>query len=170
MSDWTVTDRPIKTPYGVIHYGNGCRDDYPNMVTVDMLPEEGGNLLITLQRPAMKALLAAQVRYAKRMGWSKQRIEKRTVKIGAKKYPIGRPIVMLPGTNRTCEIQTKLYNSDHNRYAAPQITGHTRGLAVDRSNAQPNLSIVDACLAAEGWTRVRPTDEPWHWSAPGVTI
>ena len=169
MSDWTPSERPIKTPEGIIHYGGPCRDDYPNMVTVDMLPEEGGNLLITLQRPAMKALLAAQVRFAKRSGWKKARIDKRQVKIGAKRYPIGRPVVILPGTNRTCATQTQLYNSDKNRYAAPQITGHTRGLAIDRSNSQEELAVVDACLAQAGWNRTRPTDEPWHWSY-GVTI
>lgn len=169
MSDWTPVDRPIKTPNGIIHYGGPCRDDYPNMERVDMLPEQGGNLILVLQRPVMRALLAAQVRYAKKSGWSQERIERNTVRIGAKKVPIGRPIIILAGTNRTCATQTALYRKDPNRYAAPQITGHTRGLAIDRSNAQPNLADVDQCLKLEGWTRTRPDDEPWHWTY-GVTI
>ena len=168
MSDWTPVERPIRTPNGIIHYGGPCKDDYPNMERLDQDPD-GANIILVLQRPAMKAFLAAQVRYARKSGWSKERIERNTVRIGTKRYPVGRTIVILPGTNRTCATQTALFRKDPNRYAAPQITGHTRGLAIDRSNAQPNLAIVDQCLRLEGWTRTRPDDEPWHHSY-GVTI
>lgn len=141
-----------KTPYGTIHWGGDCRDDYPNFVTYDT---GGGNTVITLQRPAMRALWAAQVRYAKRVGWSEKRLEEN---------PRGRPIQMLVGTNRTCATQWRLYREDSKRYAHPNTTLHTRGLALDVSQAQPNLEIIYRALASEGWKRVRPDDEPWHWS------
>ena len=154
MSDWTHTERRIKTPYGYVRYGGPCRDSYPSFRTLDQFPENDGNVVLTLQGPAMRAFKAAQVRYAKR-SWSAKRF---------KANPDGRPIIILAGTNRSCATQRALYASDPNRYANPNVTGHTRGLAIDRSNAQPYLSIVDQCLAAEGWNRTRPDDEPWHWS------
>lgn len=162
MAEWTAQPSRRRTPYGYVHYGNGCEDSYPNMVVYDASPR-GHGLVLTLQRPAMRALLAAQVRYAKRSGWTKVRIERNTVKVGGKVYLEGRPIIILPGTNRTCETQAALYRSDSSRYARPEITGHTRGIAIDRSNAQPNLKVIDECLFAEGWRRVR-SDETWHWS------
>lgn len=55
----------ISTPTGTIHYGGPCRDDYPNMVTLD---QGGGNTVLTLQRPAMRAFVAAQLLYAKQIG------------------------------------------------------------------------------------------------------
>lgn len=169
MSEWTPAPSRRKTPYGYIRYGGPCRDDYRNMVTYDATPQ-GSGLVLTLQRPAMQALLAARVRYAKRSGWSKQRIARNTVKIkGLGTVPEGRPIIMTPGTNRSCETQARLYASDRSRYASPAITGHTRGLALDVSTAQANQDIIKACLRAEGWTQTRPGDEPWHWSY-GVTI
>jgi hypothetical protein len=163
MSDWTPQERKIKTPYGIIHYGGSCNDHYANFRTIDQFPGNDGNVVLTLQGPAMRAFIAAQVRYARRT------MDKKKFDTFIKKNPNGRPIIILAGTNRSCSTQRSLWLSDKNRYASPDITGHTRGLAIDRSNAQPNLNIVDQCLAAEGWNRTRPDDEPWHWSY-GVTI
>lgn len=157
MSEWTPTERKIATPYGIIRYGGVCRDDYRSMQTYD---QGGGNTVLSLQRPAMTAFKAAQMRYAKRSGWSKARRERN---------PNGRPIKVLPGTNRTCETQQRLYSSDRNRYASPAITGHTRGLAIDVDQSQPNLATIGQVLRAEGWTQTRPVDEPWHFSY-GVTV
>jgi hypothetical protein len=142
----------IRTPYGTIHYGPECKDDYGNMVTYD---SGGGHTILTLQRPAMKSLWAAQVRYAKRSGWSAKRLERE---------PKGRPILVLPGTNRTCATQLRLWRSDSSRYAHPDVTGHTRGLALDLTMAQANFQTVVRCLKAEGWEWCRPDDEPWHCS------
>lgn len=151
------TYRDYRTPFGVIHYKpTACRDDYPNMVTYD---QGAGHTSLTLQRAAMRAFWAAQVRYARSCGWSKARL---------RRNPKGRPIYVLPGTNRTCATQARLYRSDPDRYAHPNVTGHTRGIAIDVSQAQPNLVKVDRALRAEGWTQVR-SDEPWHWSF-GVTV
>lgn len=163
MTGWTPTERTYNTPYGQIRYGGACRDDYPNMVTYDASPR-GSGLVLTLQRPAMRALLAAQVRYAKRSGWTKARIEKSKIRIGGKTYLEGKPIIMTVGTNRTCATQTALYKSDPQRYAAPQYTGHTRGLALDVSTSQPNQVVIHQCLNLEGWNKARPDDEPWHES------
>ena len=151
MSDWTASERRIKTPYGFIYYGGPCRDRYPNFRRYD---PEGTGLTVTLQGPALRALKAAQVRYAKRTGWTKARLDK---------HPEGRVITLLAGTNRACSTQAALYRSDPNRYADPKYTGHCRGLALDVSQAQPNLKIIYSCLALEGWKRAR-SDEPWHHS------
>ncbi len=149
---WTPTQRDYRTPYGVIHYGGRCKDDYANMVTYD---QGGSHTILRLQRPAMKAFWGAQVRLAKRLGWSAARI---------KANPKGRFILILPGTNRTCAMQAALRRLDPNRYASPAITGHTRGLAIDVRQDQSNLKLINTALIAEGWNRVRPDDEPWHYS------
>lgn len=149
---WTEQERAYRTPYGRIWYGGPCRDDYPNLVTYD---QGGGHTVLTLQRPAMRAFWAAQVRLAKRLGWSERRLEE---------HPHGKPIRVLPGTNRTCATQHRLWKSDPKRYARPEITGHTRGLAIDVDQTQGYLELVRRCLLAEGWRQVRPDDEPWHFS------
>jgi len=158
MSEWTPRERKIETAHGTIHYGGPCKDDYGNMVIYD---PAGSAIILTLQRPAMRAFWEAEVIYAKRMGWSDERI--------ANNGGHGRPISVTPGTNRTCATQAKLYASDPNRYAEPKITGHTRGLAIDVSQAQANLDKINRALRLAGWTQARPDDEPWHWSY-GVTI
>lgn len=145
--------RDYKTAYGVIHYGpEQCRDDYPNFVVYD---QGGSSVVLTLQRPAMEAFQAAEVRVAKRLGWSDERIKKN--------HGHGRAISVLAGTNRTCATQARLYASDSNRYAAPNSTGHTRGIAIDVNQAQEHLDLINTALYAEGWRRARP-GEPWHWS------
>lgn len=145
MSDWTPTERTIKTPNGIIRYGGPCCDTYPNMETYD---QGGGHTILVLQRPAMKAFKAAEVRYGKRT-----------------KRPSGqRDILVSVGTNRTCATQTALYRKDSRRYADPRITGHTRGLAIDLRTDQPNFELIRSLLRLEGWKQTRPEDEPWHMS------
>lgn len=144
MSDWTRTERKIKTPRGIIYYGGPCKDRYPNFETYD---QGDGHTIFTLQRPAMKAFKAAEERYRNKTNAQKD-------------------LRVLAGTNRTCAQQTALYRSDSNRYAPPQYTGHTRGLAIDidQSQGAQNLRYIYTALANEGWKRSRPDDEPWHWS------
>jgi hypothetical protein len=160
MSEWTPAPSKRKTEYGYVYYGGSCRDDYPNFRTYD---QGGGNTVVTLQKPALLALLEAQVKLARALGWSKARIARENKAVDGKKYPEGRPIEVLPGTNRTCATQAALYRSDSSRYADPRYTGHTRGIAIDVDQRQPNLSKVNAALAAAGWRRAR-SDEPWHFS------
>jgi len=160
MSEWTRTPTKRKTEYGYIYYGGACRDDYPNFRTYD---QGGGNTIVTLQKPALLALLEAQVKFARASGWSKARIQRNQKAIDGKKYPEGRPIKVLPGTNRTCSTQAALYRSDSNRYADPRYTGHTRGIAIDVRQDQDDLGKANDALASAGWKRAR-ADEPWHWS------
>lgn len=162
MSDWTRTETARKTPYGTIYYGGACRDNYRNIVRYD---QGGGHTIFWLQLPAMRAWLAAQCRYARRQGWTKARVDNSEVKIQRKTYTEGKPIIVLAGTNRTCATQASLYRSDTSRYAPPQYTGHTRGLAVDVSQNQTAAQLRDirAALLAEGWKQAR-SDEPWHYS------
>jgi len=140
-----------RTPYGIVHWGGACKDDYANIRLYDQPPAGGSP--VKLQGPALRAFKAAEVRYAKRTGWSAKRIERDG----------GRPIA-LTGSWRSCAYQTQLYRSDSKRYASPNVTLHCRGLAVDVSTAQPNQAIISGCLKAEGWVQVRPDDEPWHYS------
>jgi hypothetical protein len=140
----------IDTPTGVIFYGGPCRDDYDNIELYDQPPE--GSSPIKLQAPALKAFRAAEKAY----GVATDRpIEDRPIK--------------LSGSWRSCAHQKELFASDSDRFADPDITGHTRGIAIDVSTAIPNQDIIAECLADNGWTRTRPDDEPWHWSY-GVTV
>lgn len=141
----------LKSPYGVIHFGGECKDNYANIRLYDQPPEGGSP--VKLQSPALRAFKAAEVRYAKRSGWTAARIKKQG----------GRPIV-LTGSWRACSLQYQLYRKDPSRYAHPNVGVHTRGLAIDVSTAQPNQAVIKACLRAEGWVQVRPDDEPWHHS------
>ena len=139
-----------KTPYGVIHYGGTCIDDYANMRIYDQPPKGGSP--VKLQAPAMRAFKAAERRYAKASGWSERRIKEQG----------GRPIP-LTGSWRSCALQAALYAKDRNRYASPTGTAHTRGLAIDVSTAAPNQEKMRRALKAEGWKQAR-ADEPWHYS------
>jgi hypothetical protein len=133
-----------RTPYGVIHYGGVCKDDYPNIELYDQPPKGGSP--VKLQAAAIRAFKAAERRYGKRT----------RPKIGWRAIP-------LTGSWRSCAYQAELYRSDPNRYASPNGTLHTRGLAVDVSTSAPNQAIIRAALKAEGWHQARP-DEPWHYS------
>lgn len=160
MSEWTRSPSKRKTEYGFVYYGGACRDDYPNFRTYD---QGGGHTIVTLQKPALLALLEAQVKFARLSGWSKERIQRNQHAIDGKKYPEGRPIAVLVGTNRSCSTQTRLYQEDSSRYAAPQFTGHTRGIAIDVNQEQDDLGDANDALFSAGWRRVR-ADEGWHWS------
>lgn len=151
--------RDYRTPYGLLHYPAICpADGLPNLETYD---QDGGRGVIVLQRAAMRGLWAAQVIYARRSGWSAERIER---------TPKGRPIRVLPGSYRTCATQAKLHASDPQRFADPAVSGHPRGICIDVDQSQPNLTKVNLALRTVGWRQVRPTDEPWHYSAPGGPV
>jgi hypothetical protein len=140
-----------KTKYGPIYYdSSACRDSYPNINLYDQ-PPRGGTPL-KLQAAAIRAFKEAEKLYAKRSGWSAERIKKH-----------GGRRIGCTGTWRSCEFQAELYRSDPRRYASPAGTGHTRGIAIDVSMAQPNLEKIWGCFRAVGWEHARP-DEPWHWS------
>lgn len=83
---------------------------------------------------------------------------------------IGRAITVT-GSLRTCEKQAELYAGDSNRFAHPDVTGHTRGLCIDVSTALSGLTQVRVrrALKARGWHQSRPDDEPWHFSL-GISV
>lgn len=142
-----------QTPTGVIHYGGACKDDYPNIELYDQPPKGGSP--VKLQAAALRAFRNAEQDFAPRY-WSKKRRAE------------GRPIV-LTGSWRSCAYQAELYDRDSSRYADPDVTGHTRGIAIDVSTAQPRQGRIKRVLKKNGWTQTRPDDEPWHWSY-GVTV
>jgi hypothetical protein len=135
-----MTDQ--KTPYGIIHYNGVCKDDYPNLQLYDQPPEGGSP--VKLQAAAMRSFKAAERRYGERTGRKWRAIP-------------------LTGSWRSCAFQAECYRRDPNRYASPNGTLHTRGLAIDVSTAAPNQTLMRAALKAEGWHQARP-DEPWHYS------
>jgi hypothetical protein len=135
----------IPTKYGdVYRYVGGCKDDYDNIVTSSYYRRYGvifkkRPVAITIQRPALKALRAAEKR-------------------------LGRQIVVT-GSARSCEYQAELYRKDPSRYAAPSVGVHCQALAFDVTTADPELKTkVRAALYAEGFHQSRPDDEPWHFS------
>ena len=134
-----------KTEYGPIHGGGPCRDDYNNIELYDQ--GEKGWPVLKLQRPAIKSLKEVEERWAKlTRPWKKRRH------------------VRVTGTWRSCAYQKELYESDNNRYAPPDKTLHTRGLAIDiHTGFLPDV-LLFRILRNHGWYQTRPADEPWHWS------
>lgn len=139
-----------KTRYGPIYYGGVCKDNYPNMTLYDQ-PPKGGNP-VKLQAAAIRAFKEAQKDLAHRLGWESARIKK-----------TGGKMIALTGSWRSCAYQAELYRRDPRRYASPNGTGHTRGIAIDVSMNQAYLEKIWASLRKIGWEHARP-DEPWHWS------
>lgn len=95
---------------------------------------------LKLQSPALKSYLAAE----KAIGFK----------------------ITLTGSWRSCAYQSELYRSDPNRYANPNTTLHTQGLAIDVSMnlSAAQLAKVHKALNWRGWVQARPDDEPWHYS------
>lgn len=134
--------KTIRTTYGPIFEPVGsCQDDYRNIRTDSW---DGQN--VTLQEAALRSFHAAEDRYGAR-----------TNRKGARQ-------IGLTGSHRTCAQQAALYKKDPHRFAPPDASLHPRGLAVDVSQAQPNLAMIRTILKAHGWKQARPTDEPWHYS------
>jgi hypothetical protein len=74
--------------------------------------------------------------------------------------------IKLTGTWRSCALQSQLYNSDKTRYAHPDKTLHTQGLAIDVSTNYGTYKTwrIKRALLNHGWKQSRPDDEPWHFS------
>jgi hypothetical protein len=131
------TDRVFEVkPWGNIRCGGPCRDDYDRIAAF----QNRGGQIIRLQKAARDSFLAAE----KKLG-----------------FPI-----MVTGTLRECAQQFELWKSDPGRFAAPQSTAHTRGLAIDVSQAQSlyRRTRIKWALRNRGWHQSRPDDEPWHYS------
>jgi hypothetical protein len=136
-----------ETKYGpVFREIGGCKDNWTNIVTSEYYRKTSGLIRrrarqtsITLQKPAIDSLRAAEAR-------------------------LGREIVVT-GSFRTCSLQAVLYKSDPNRFAPNTVGVHCQALAIDVTTEDPELKTkVRKALLAEGWHQSRPEDEPWHWS------
>jgi hypothetical protein len=148
----------IQTKYGPIFKAEQCKDDYENLVSYD---QGGGKSIITLQGPAIKSLKDAELALYRRLHPVKARWRKRRGKEPGREF-----ILVLPGSKRSCSLQASLHARDPNRFAAPNVGLHTHGLAIDVSQAQKRrkLTLTYRVLAARGWNKSRPIDEPWHMS------
>lgn len=131
-----------KTPFGVIRFGGSCTDDYDNIEIWHQTPDR----TIKLQRPALRCFREAE----RRLTGRRRRAQH----------------IFCTGTWRSCSYQRELYASDSNRYAHPDVTLHPRGLAIDVDQNQSWLKRrrIHRILTKLGWKRVRPKDEPWHYS------
>jgi hypothetical protein len=138
------------TPYGVIHYGGPCKDDYDNIQLYDQ--GQRGWAVLKMQAPALRSLKDVEVAWAKRTTpWKKRRY------------------IRVTGSHRTCAFQAECYARDPNRYAPPNVGLHTRGLAIDVYWRNPFQAVLlKRLLRHHGWNQTRPVDEPWHWSF-GIT-
>lgn len=126
-----------RTPYGVIHHGGPCKDDYAN---IKVWTEPDGVNSVKLQAPALRAFRNA--------------VDK-----------VGRSIPICGHGWRSCEYQAELYASDHERYAPPSKSLHPRGLALDLGNMGPLFKRrVWRALKNQFWHQPMPSSEPWHFS------
>jgi hypothetical protein len=126
------------TRYGVVNHSSICKDDWDNIQTIRMGPSAEYKLQIS----AIRSLRAV----AKDVGGPWQ----------------PKP-VRVTGTWRSCAYQWQLYRSDPSRYAHPNTTLHTQGLAID-VHTDFLTQEVKQSLLSHGWKQARPTDEPWHFS------
>ncbi len=140
-----MEQQTVKTPYGPVHAGGPCKDDYSN---IRLYHRDDGST-VKLQAPAMRAFKAAEDRYGKSSG-----------------RPSGTRLIPLSGSWRSCVYQTELHDSDPHRFADPDTSLHPRGIAIDVSTATSaaDQARMHRALLAEGWTQARPDDEPWHYS------
>jgi hypothetical protein len=143
------------TKYGPVFRSTQCKDDHSNIVDASIGGERaiGGTETYKLQKPAVESLRAVADVMGRRFPW---RRVKRPVKV--------------TGTWRACAYQAQLYFSDPKRYAHPNTTLHTQGLAIDvdthwlGSLTAFQLRRFRRAMAENGWSQSRPDDEPWHWS------
>lgn len=130
------------TKYGWVNHSDICKDDWGNIVISPKWKKPNGTVVdrnepLKLQRSAVRSIRA---------------VEK---KIGEQ--------VVVTGTWRSCSEQYTLWRSDSTRYASPNVTLHTQGLAIDVNMDYLNDKMRVALLN-HGWYQARPTDEPWHFS------
>ena len=130
--------KPNGGTWGEIICGGPCKDDYARIQIYNQIP---GQRYIKLQAAAVRSLQAAEA---------------------ASGYKI-----LITGSGwRSCELQAQLYKSDPNRFAHPDKTAHTRGLAIDVDMTQSltRRKAIHRALLHRHWHQSRPDDEPWHYS------
>lgn len=137
------------TKYGIVYHSSVCKDNWSNIIVVQKYRKPNGDLIdrpkeLKMQRAAIKSLKAVED------------------KLGQQ--------VKTTGSWRSCSEQWALYRSDSSRFAHPNTTLHTQGLAIDvnmvwrgeLTNAEVNR--FEDLMRKHGWKQARPDDEPWHWS------
>jgi hypothetical protein len=137
----------IETKTGTAYRSSTCNDHHPNIRTMTVCGQQ-----LHMQLCAIRAYRLACKEFAKRSGWSPERI-KRTG---------GRPI-LLTGSWRSCALQKELHTDDPSRFADPNGSLHPQGLAIDVDTGIKDFDKAHASLADVGWRRARD-DEPWHHS------
>jgi hypothetical protein len=140
----------FKTKYGVIHASNpGPFKDFPydNVKTWT----QTATRTITLQGPALRAFRAAEERYWD--GLTKR--EKR--KAG------GRHIFITGHGYRSYALQKSLWDTDHQRFADPDLSNHVEAIAVDLDTGMPFFDKAKRALEEEGF-HFAVDGEPWHGS------
>jgi hypothetical protein len=131
----------FETKYGTIHARNpGPFVAYPNLRTYMQTRTRH----VVLQGPALRAFKAAEERVATK----------------------SKPFILITGSGyRSYDLQKELWDTDHFRYADPDLSNHVEGLAVDVDQGQGRfrLAKVNKALRAEGFVFAVP-GEPWHAS------
>jgi LAS superfamily LD-carboxypeptidase LdcB len=124
-----------KDSWGEIRCGGPCKDDYARI----KVHTQDAQHFLKLQQAAINSIVAAEAKL---------------------KFPI-----ICTGSWRACGTQTQLFAQDPQRFANPDKTAHTRGLAIDVNQLLPKLKLtgIDKALKARGWHQARD-DEPWHYS------
>lgn len=148
-------------PWGTVYRSETCKDDHNNMTVYDQPPRGGAT--ITLQGPAVKSFKDAEDAFYRKTSGTNWR-PGLPPKFERKDGTLFRPIY-LTGSIRSCELQKRLFASDDQRFANPDSTLHTQGLAIDVHMVWlGKFPIIRALLKARGWGQSRPDDEPWHFS------
>lgn len=145
------------TPFGPVQYSNvpsSARYNSQRLCVYSAPKFSRRHAVIKAQSNAVEAFREAEARYGKRQavanGWDPKKAK-------------ARPIELTGIGWRDYDVQYDLWRGDSNRYAAPWVSAHVQGLAIDVSQDQSNLATIYEVLYACGWRRVR-SDEPWHWS------
>jgi hypothetical protein len=137
------------TPNGRIHMSNpGPKADLPyeNVETYHQ-PVTGNT--ITLQRPALKAFVAAELAQTPR--WLRRKGKVRPIRITGHGY-------------RSYAYQKALYDSDSSgRYANPDGSNHVEALAVDLDTSSRTFDRAKKALINHGF-KFTVGGEIWHGS------
>lgn len=143
-----MTVERYKTRFGDVFHSSTCRDNWHNIRTRPARKRflNGSNTIpfteLTLQGPAIESIKAVE----------------RDIS-----GPFIRQYIRVTGSIRTCEQQMALWLSDKSRFAHPNSTLHTQGLAIDVHTDFLSAKLKNSLLK-HGWHQSRPDDEPWHFS------
>jgi hypothetical protein len=138
----------FQTPFGVIHARNPGPFGDPPYDNVNRYKRPVGD--VVLQGPALRAFKAAEVAATPRRMRRKGKVL---------------PILITGVGFRSYAVQKALYDSDHSRYADPDLSMHVEALAVDIDMNQGAIrrAKIKRQLTKRGW-HYAVDGEPWHAS------